>query len=177
MTTQNSNFLQLSTFLPKKVINLIFLVTHSIVFCPFFIPNAIYAQSKIKEFSHISVEQGLSQGAVTSIVQDGYGFMWFGTRDGLNRYDGFTFTVSKQFASNSNPFSGQQISQLALGNENNLWIGTELNGISLLSLPTGRIETYKHNPSDSTSLSSNHITSVVEAKDGTVWVGTIDAGL
>ncbi|MBU0558091.1 MAG: hypothetical protein KKG93_00650 [Bacteroidetes bacterium] len=177
MTKQNSNILQVSNVLPAKVIDLFFLVTLFVVFCTFWISSPLYSQSKIQEFNHISVEQGLSQGAVTSIVQDGYGFMWFGTRDGLNRYDGFTFTVSKQFASNSNPFSGQQISQLALGNENNLWIGTELNGISLLSLPTGRIETYKHNPSDSTSLSSNHITSVVEAKDGTVWVGTIDAGL
>ncbi|MFH2031227.1 MAG: two-component regulator propeller domain-containing protein, partial [Bacteroidota bacterium] len=170
MTKQNSNILQVSNVLPAKVIDLFFLVTLFVVFCTFWISSPLYSQSKIQEFNHISVEQGLSQGAVTSIVQDGYGFMWFGTRDGLNRYDGFTFTVSKQFASNSNPFSGQQISQLALGNENNLWIGTELNGISLLSLPTGRIETYKHNPSDSTSLSSNHITSVVEAKDGTVWV-------
>jgi len=137
----------------------------------------LYSQSKIQEFEHISVEQGLSQGAVTSIVQDDFGFLWFGTRDGLNRYDGLTFTVTGQYVKDFNPFSGQSISQLSLGKENRLWIGTEYNGISLLTIATGQLKTYQHNSTAPSSLSSNAVTSILEDNGGNVWVGTTNAGL
>lgn len=60
-----------------------------------FIPS-ITAQSNIR-FDHLTVQDGLSQSAVTVIFQDKQGFMWFGTQDGLNRYDGYNFKVFKIF--------------------------------------------------------------------------------
>jgi len=57
------------------------------------LPNLLYAQKNIFQFERISVEQGLSQSGVHCILQDRKGFMWFGTGDGLNKYDGYNFTV------------------------------------------------------------------------------------
>jgi ligand-binding sensor domain-containing protein len=57
-------------------------------------PNQLSSQ-EVLDFTHLTVENGLSQSGVLSITQDKYGFMWFGTRDGLNKYDGQTFEVFK----------------------------------------------------------------------------------
>lgn len=54
----------------------------------------LHAQQRLL-FEHLSVKQGLSQATVTCILQDSRGFMWFGTQDGLNRFDGYTFTIFK----------------------------------------------------------------------------------
>ena len=59
-----------------------------------------YAQNNIR-FNHITVEDGLSQSAVTCIFQDYLGFMWFGTQDGLNRFDGYKIKVFKNDPANS----------------------------------------------------------------------------
>lgn len=55
----------------------------------------ITSQSKSINFDRITIDDGLSQGAIISILQDDKGFMWFGTKDGLNRYDGYNFTIFK----------------------------------------------------------------------------------
>jgi ligand-binding sensor domain-containing protein len=63
---------------------------------PFIYPVNIYSQKQILKFEHLTVDHGLSENAVTCIFQDNQGFMWFGTHDGLNRYDGYSFKVYRQ---------------------------------------------------------------------------------
>ncbi|MGH7453494.1 MAG: ligand-binding sensor domain-containing protein, partial [bacterium] len=73
--------------------------------CLFFRLNLaapLFAQPQDLHFEHISVEQGLSNYALTKIVQDQQGFLWFGTEDGLNKYDGYEFTVYKPDPADSN---------------------------------------------------------------------------
>ncbi|MEJ2614797.1 MAG: two-component regulator propeller domain-containing protein, partial [Ignavibacteriaceae bacterium] len=76
-----------------------------ITFCLFIlIPIDIFPQGYIS-FNHLTVEDGLSQSSVTCIFQDRQGFMWFGTQDGLNRYDGYNFKVFKNEPGDSTSIS------------------------------------------------------------------------
>lgn len=82
------------------------------------------AQTGNSRFQHWGVEHGLSQGSVTTIVQDHKGFMWIGTLDGLNRFDGVEFKKYHHEAGDSTSLSGSMISCLYVDSDSNLWIGT-----------------------------------------------------
>lgn len=85
-------------------------------------PN--YASPPNLAFKHLRVEDGLSQSWIRVIYQDSYGFMWFGTNDGLNKYDGYTFTVYKHIPGNKKSISSNTISSIFEDADKNLWIGT-----------------------------------------------------
>src|SRR5262249_3314632 len=95
---------------------------------------AIAQQSRIK-FEHLSVEQGLSQSLVTSIVQDRQGFIWFGTIDGLNRYDGYGFAVYRHIPKDNTSLVANEINTIFEDSEGLLWIGTA-NGLSCYDAKT-----------------------------------------
>ena len=75
-------------------------------------------------FTHHTTNDGLSQGYVTAILQDRRGFMWFATRDGLNRYDGNTFVVYKNNPNDSGTLSSNFIQDLMEDDHGYLWIAT-----------------------------------------------------
>lgn len=105
-------------------------VIHSVVilFCSFcFIANGQSLSEKIK-FSHIDVYAGLSNSTVKSILQDSEGFMWFGTMDGLNKYDGYNFTVYRKKDNDSTGLQSNDIRSLFEDSRGNLWVSTELRG-------------------------------------------------
>lgn len=81
-----------------------------------------YSQSL--KFQHIGVEQGLSQDIVTAIARDSLGFMWFGTEDGLNRYDGYTMLTFKQDPRDTTSLYTSIIRSLMVDSFGRLWIGT-----------------------------------------------------
>lgn len=76
------------------------------------------------QFEHLSLEQGLSQTTVKSILQDCKGYLWFGTSDGLNKYDGYNFTVYRNHPHDVNTISDDNISALAEDRTGALWVGT-----------------------------------------------------
>src|ERR1700728_4442926 len=76
------------------------------------------------QFGHLGTEAGLSQSNVICIFQDSRGFMWFGTRDGLNKYDGYTFTVYKYDAVNGNSLSHNTVEDITEDSGGNLWLAT-----------------------------------------------------
>lgn len=123
----------------------------------------------------IGLAEGLSQNTITSIAQDYKGFMWFGTQDGLNRYDGYTF---KRYGSNPNDphsMSGEIVWALRVDKEGVLWVGT-LSGLNRFNAETEQFVAYRHDPGDPQSLSDNTINALYEDSKGTLWVGTA-AGL
>lgn len=79
----------------------------------------------------LSVADGLSQGLISSIVQDRDGIMWFGTKDGLNKYDGYRFTVYRHEQGNLYSLPGNYVNHIAEDDNGNLWIGTYFNGLYL----------------------------------------------
>jgi ligand-binding sensor domain-containing protein/signal transduction histidine kinase len=87
--------------------------------------SSLLAQERRIGFERLSIMQGLSQSEVNCILRDRQGFMWFGTQDGLNRYDGYAFTVYRHNPSDSNSISDNYITALSEDGRGNLWIGTQ----------------------------------------------------
>ena len=92
-------------------------------------------------FSNLNLKDGLSQISVLKIFQDTKGFIWFGTRNGLNRYDGSEFVIYKHDPKDSLTLSDNHIWSLAEDNDRNLWIGTA-RGLNKLDLKTNRIKPF-----------------------------------
>lgn len=124
-------------------------------------------------FSSLSLKEGLSQITVTCIHQDRKGFMWFGTRIGLNKYDGYDFDVFMSKPANNSSISDNHILCLDEDKDGFLWIGTN-NGLNHFNPVTNKFKRYFHNPTDSLSLQSNSILSVHYDDQDNLWVGTTE---
>lgn len=120
---------------------------------------------------YLTTNQGLSQSIVYGIYQDRAGFLWFATRDGLNRYDGYTFTVFRHdpFDSLSLPWNGiESITEDRMGN---IWVGSD-QGVTMLDRHTSHFSTYVHNAADPRTLSSDLVSCMASDRNGDVWIGT-----
>jgi len=129
------------------------------------------AQEESTSFERISVKEGLSQVSVYSIVQDKDGFMWFGTDDGLNRYDGYDIKVYRNSVLDSNSISNNTINTLFVDSEKNLWIGTN-QGLNLFDPTIDGFIKFGYNYVDSMSISGNVVWCMTEDLNGQLWVGT-----
>ena len=132
-------------------------------------PDAVYAQSL--NFDHLTPEDGLSESTVLAITQDAEGFMWFGTREGLNRYDARKIKVYRNDPEDSTTLSDNFIYSLLWDRRGRLWIGTR-NGLNLFDPATETFKRYFSAVDNSQSLSDNTITSILEDHDGRIWLGT-----
>jgi signal transduction histidine kinase/ligand-binding sensor domain-containing protein len=135
------------------------------------------AQNNSLKLDHIGADQGLSQISVHSIVQDAQGFIWFGTQEGLNRYDGYSVNVFKHDPLDPTSISDNFISCLFSDNRGDLWVGTTQGGLNRYVISENKFYHYPHINNDSTSLSENYVTSLFQDSDGDIWVGTRTAGL
>ncbi len=135
------------------------------------------AQAPTIRFETLSLEHGLSQGTIPCILQDKKGFLWFATQDGLNRYDGYGFTVFKHDALNANSIADSDISSLYEDSYGNIWVGTVGGGLNKYDPKRGIFTAFRHDPSNPNSLSSNSVTCIVGDTNGMLWVGTENAGL
>ncbi|MGC9471867.1 MAG: two-component regulator propeller domain-containing protein [Bacteroidales bacterium] len=125
-------------------------------------------------FEYLTIKEGLSQNMVDCILKDSRGFMWFGTWNGLNRYDGYSFTVFKHDDADYATLSDNFILDMTEGPYGNIWIGTE-NGLNVYLCRQDRFLTYS-TESSGYSVSAPRIQTVMADRDGYVWVGT-DMGL
>jgi ligand-binding sensor domain-containing protein/signal transduction histidine kinase len=128
-------------------------------------------------FKQISLEQGLSQSSVLCVTQDDKGFMWFGTEDGLNKYDGYSFTVYRHEPTNPNSLSHNYVWSVLQGREGAIWIATDGAGLDRFDPDTGQFEHFRYDPKDPYSLSSDFVRVLYQDRDGTLWVGTDGGGL
>ncbi len=122
------------------------------------------------KFERISIEKGLSQITVQAIMQDSRGFIWFGTEDGLNRYDGYNFTVFKNIANDSTSISDNFIWSIIEDKKGNIWIGTNGGGLNKYSYETNSFERYFVE-------SYNNLRKIFEDSEGILWLGTNNSGL
>lgn len=133
----------------------------------------IYAFDKNSiNFESITIDDGLSQSLVEYIYQDSFGYIWIGTNDGLNRYNGNDIKVYKNIKNDTNSISNNMISSIVEDSEQNLWIGTD-GGLNKLNLVTGDITRYLVSDEDK-SISNTVVDEVFIDSKGRLWVCTIN---
>jgi len=130
-----------------------------------------------QKFERLSIEQGLSQSTVYSILQDEKGFIWVATQDGLNRFDGYGFLVFNHQANNENSLAHNDLRALAFDNDGNLWIGTWGAGLDLYNPRLNRFSHFKSSLLSPSSLSDNKISCILQADSIKMWIGTWGGGL
>jgi ligand-binding sensor domain-containing protein/two-component sensor histidine kinase len=143
------------------VLNVIFL----------FSAQAQTVKERLIKTEALTINDGLSQGMVNCMFQDRYGFMWFGTNDGLNRYDGYSFKVFRYDANDPNSISGNLITAVFEDSKGRLWVGTGLNGLNLFLNESESFIRFTHKPGEN-SITNNRILSIQEDKYGNIWIGT-----
>ena len=129
------------------------------------------AQSNIK-FTQLTNLDGLSQSTVQAIVKDKYGFMWFGTQDGLNRYDGYKFKVYRHKPRDSSSLRKSHILSLYEDRRGELWVGTSNGSLSLYDRKHDAFIHYRETIGNKPGLSQNSITAIYEDKQNNLWIGT-----
>ncbi|HTD38995.1 MAG TPA: two-component regulator propeller domain-containing protein, partial [Mucilaginibacter sp.] len=136
----------------------------------------VYAQKPSLNFEHFGTHEGLSQINVNCIIQDSRGFMWIGSRNGLNRYDGYKFTTYRYDSKNESSLSNNMITDLAEDSEGNIWVATQ-NGLNRYCRKTGVFTRYSHDAHNSNSLTSNVINRLAFDNNGALWIATQVNGL
>lgn len=124
--------------------------------------SELFAQPVPVRFEHLSIEQGLSQSSVHRVVQDKRGFTWLGTQDGLNKYDGYTFTVFRHKPTDTTTLSDNWITDLYEDHAGQLWVMTR-NGLNLFDAAQERFQRF----------SLPLVKAICSDSSGTVFIGTV----
>jgi signal transduction histidine kinase/ligand-binding sensor domain-containing protein/DNA-binding response OmpR family regulator len=127
-------------------------------------------------FERFNTDQGLSQNTARALLQDSRGFIWIGTNDGLNRFDGYEFTTFKSDPQDKNSISSNHIFTLYEDSKGIIWIGT-FEGLNRLDHETLRFTRFQHERDNPRSLSNNRVSAITEDARGRLWVGTYGGGL
>jgi ligand-binding sensor domain-containing protein/two-component sensor histidine kinase len=134
-----------------------------------------WAQAPALYFEKIHTQHGLSHNKVNCILQDRRGFIWLGTDDGLNRYDGKRFVHFRNRPDDTTTLTGNIITDLHEDREGRLWIATADGGLSRYDYrlpPDRQFRQYRHRPGDGRSLPVNAINALLEDGKGDLWLGT-----
>lgn len=160
----------------EKLIRIVFVfvMIFSLVAIPY---KYVYGFSQNSEFKHIKSIDGLSHDTVYCITQDKDGFVWFGTEDGLNKFDGSKIKAYQKELDNNNSLENTNCSALFVDSSNMIWIASWGGGVEVLNPRNDKIISYVNDPSNPNSISDNNIQSIFEDSKGTLWFGTYTKGL
>ncbi len=140
-------------------------------------PLSLPGQRQQVKVERISTHKKLSAQSIHCIIQDRGGFLWVGTGDGLNRYNGYDFTIFQHNAFDDNTISGNFILALCEDRQGMLWIGTRNGGLNQFDRQS---ETFRHFMPDAVdpgSISDYYISAIRQDSQGILWVGTVRGGL
>jgi len=144
---------------------------------PFFIcfltgwAYVVSAQINTIKFEHFTANEGLSQSTVKCIQQDSLGFMWFGTINGLNRFDGLNFTSYHFSPQDSSSLTSSHITALLEDRHGNFWVGTP-DGLNKLVRETNNFQRFVHSKDNLNTIPHNYIQDLLEDNDGNLWIAT-----
>jgi signal transduction histidine kinase/ligand-binding sensor domain-containing protein/ActR/RegA family two-component response regulator len=127
-------------------------------------------------FQPLGIAAGMPSSRVYKTVQDRDGYLWFGTQDGLARYDGVGFSVYRHDPADPGSLAGNAVSALFVDRDDRLWCGAEEAGLDVLDRRSGRFTHYRHG-SAADSLSSDDVWTIAQDRSGAIWVGTYAGGL
>ncbi|WP_052262760.1 response regulator [Pseudoalteromonas luteoviolacea] len=125
----------------------------------------------------ISAYNGLANPQIYAVSKDPDGFMWFGSADGVKRYDGYQFVSFNHNPDDPNSLSANSVGTLLFDNQGRLWAGTWGGGLNLFVREKQHFVHFKYDEQDPTSLGANKVQTLFESRDGTLWVGTNGGGL
>lgn len=125
-------------------------------------------------FRHITVENGLSNNKVNCVLEDKVGFIWFGTEDGLNRFDGYNIKVYRHQDNDKKSLSSNNIWSIYQDKEGYIWVGTKAGEINRYNPFLDKFEYWKI---DSKGISENSVICIYQDRTGRVWIGTYKNGL
>ncbi len=162
-----------STWLLNKLAGKYFL--YNLILLIHFCPLSI-SQNIEPRFEHLSVKDGLPENSVKAILQDYLGYLWFGTQNGLAKYDGYEINVYQNEEKNEKSLSSNSISTIYEDRKKDLWIGTWDTGLNRFNRTTETFDHFVYNPRDSSSICSNTVYSIYEDRKARLWIGT-DKGL
>ena len=145
----------------------IFSITKCFLLFTLFICENLNAQKKPFNFKSYSFREGLSSGTVHSILKDSFGFLWFATDDGLNRFDGTNFKVYKHDPAKANGLKVNHITDLFESRDGSIWIGTNGGGLSYYD--KNRDSIFNYTAKGSLQIGAA-VTSVKGGQDGNIWV-------
>lgn len=135
-------------------------------------PGPFYPGASLR-FGHLTLDDGLSQNAGLVSLQDSRGYLWFGTQDGLNRYDGTRFTVFKTDPDDPNSISHNSIIALLEDSAGFIWVGTWGGGLDRFDPQTSKFTRYLPDAANPASISHAIVTSLAQDEQGRLWVGTL----
>lgn len=130
------------------------------------------AQASNIKFKHYNVENGLSQNNVNCIIQDKKGYMWFGTEDGLNQFNGYTFTIFKNNLKDTTSISSNLIRVIYEDTNGRIWVGTRNGGLNLFDRTKNSFVRYTNNKHNPQSIAGDNIAHIFEDSKGTIWIAT-----
>ena len=144
-----------------------------VIFLCFLVSNSALGQFNNLKFENLDTVDGLSSSTCTEIFQDSEGFLWFGTIDGINKYNGYEFEIYRSVLNDTTSISNNRINAIDEDKEGNLWIGTN-NGLNFFNKKTNnfiRVNLYKL-----ISLSNNPRKIIndllYDSENNTLWVAT-----
>lgn len=146
-------------------------------FCLFtiFFTSPSQALAKRVYFKKLQITEGLSHNTVWCQLQDSYGFMWFGTTDGLNRFDGQKFIVYKNEAENAETLGNNHVQTLFEDDDKNIWVGTN-SGIYIYNREKDSFTHFclktEHNV-----LISAEVAKIIQTQKGFIWIATLGQGI
>jgi len=145
------------------------LLLSALVLCGL-VQGTIHARST-SVFEHLTADDGLSDNFIRCLLQDHQGFLWIGTGDGLNRFDGYEFAVFKPDPNVAGTLSHNTIHALFEDSRQRLWVATSV-GLNRFHPETQTFSVFLHRPGDPDSLSDDVINAIAEDGSGRLWIGT-----
>ncbi|MBS1526674.1 MAG: hypothetical protein JST19_13540, partial [Bacteroidetes bacterium] len=120
----------------------------------------------------LNSNNGLSENGIQCILRDSYGYMWFGTQDGLNQYDGFKFTIYRHIKGNPSSLPANLVNSIVEDGDRNLWVATRIGGLSRFDRLHHAFVTYTANAHHPGSISDNRPTILYKDQRSALWIGT-----
>lgn len=147
------------------------------IFLILYVSPYLYSQTSFQpKFVHLGTQDGLSHSNCNAIVQDKIGFLWFGTEDGLNRYDGYSFNIYWPEPGDPKAISSKFILDLKADSFGYIWIKHRGTGVSVFDVTTERFINYVHEPGNHYSLSNNNVNEILVSRQNEILIAT-DNGL
>ncbi len=141
-------------------------------------PFASQFQDATIRFDHIDIEDGLNQNSVYAILQDETGFMWFGTQDGLHRYDGYEFRIFTHDPGDTSSISSNWVTSILPGHDKHtIWIGTRDGHLNRFDLRTQQFKRFLYPDNETGGNEKAHIRTLTAGNNGVVWVSIWQDGL